>query len=49
MRPLRMIKAAKNCLCRLLYALLHGCCTKATERVRNLLSYSMFCLQNMVF
>jgi hypothetical protein len=44
-----MIKAAKNCLRRLLYALLHGCRTKAPERVRNFLSPSMFYLQSEVF
>jgi hypothetical protein len=44
-----VIEAAENYLRRLLSALLHGCRTQDPERVRNLLSPSMFYLQNEAF
>jgi hypothetical protein len=44
-----VIEAAENYLRRLLSALLHGCRTQDPERVRNLLSPSMFYLHNEVF
>ena len=44
----KIIKAAENYLPRLPSALLHGCRTKAPERVRNFLLPSAFYLQNEV-